>query len=46
MPSRKSGMMQRKCIQTLKRIELTTIKLPLVFETCNWLNIIGWVGRI
>ena len=29
----------------IKRTELTTVKLPLSFETHNLFNIIGWVGR-
>ena len=28
-----------------KRDELTTVNLPLSFETHNLLNSIGWVGR-
>ena len=31
--------------KTIKRTELTTVKLPLSFETNNLFNIIGWVGR-
>ena len=31
--------------KTIKRTELTTVKLPLSFETHNLFNIIGWVGR-
>ena len=31
--------------KTIKRTELTTVKLPLPFETHNLFNIIGWVGR-
>ena len=44
MPSCESGMMQREYIQcsnnkTLKQTELIRIKLMLVFETRNYLNI-------
>ena len=31
--------------KTIKRTELTTVKLPLSFETNDLFNIIGWVGR-
>ena len=31
--------------KTIKRTELTTVKLPLLFETHNLFTIIGWVGR-
>ena len=30
--------------KTLKRTELTTLKLPLATGTLIWLNIIVWVG--
>ena len=30
---------------TIKWTELTTVKLPLSFETYNLFNVIGWVGR-